>query len=297
VEQQNRKHELAQQGTAQRQDSPAGNPSSVRASLTYTLHLPEKLIYLITEMGEDEDSPEYHKWYDVHDVTIENARSGLKDLSLDREGFVLRQAQTAVTDFYDNAQVRDRYEGEVKDLIEDITGADEVVVFDHTIRVESDRLRRERHVREIVNLVHNDYTVRSGPQRVRDLLGDEKAEEYLAGRFAIFNLWRSIAGTVFSTPLALCEAQSVKPEDWVEAGLDYGDRMGEIYNTAYNPDHRWRYFPAMTADEVLVFKNFDSATDGRARFTPHTAFVDPTSPPDAPPRESIETRALAFFSS
>ncbi len=64
---------------------------------------------------------------------------------------------------------------------------------------------------------------------------------------------------------------------------------------AYNPGHRWFYFPEMRRNEALVFKCYDSATDSRARFTAHTAFNDPTSPPDAAPRESIETRTLAFF--
>jgi hypothetical protein len=30
---------------------------------------------------------------------------------------------------------------------------------------------------------------------------------------------------------------------------------------------------------------------------PHTAFEDPTTPPDVLPRESIELRALVFFGS
>ena len=47
----------------------------------------------------------------------------------------------------------------------------------------------------------------------------------------------------------------------------------------------------------LLLKCFDSNTDGRARFAPHTAFVDPTTPPDAPPRESIELRTLVFHAS
>jgi hypothetical protein len=51
----------------------------------------------------------------------------------------------------------------------------------------------------------------------------------------------------------------------------------------------------MRRDEALVFKVYDSAKDGRARFTAHTSFDDPTTPPGAPPRQSIEARALAFF--
>jgi hypothetical protein len=50
----------------------------------------------------------------------------------------------------------------------------------------------------------------------------------------------------------------------------------------------------MQPDEALLLKCFDSATDGRARFAPHTAFEDPTAPSDALPRESIEIRTLVF---
>lgn len=268
---------------------------SVVAPLTYTLKKPEKLIYLITEMGEDEDSPEYRKWYVSHDMAIHDIRPGLSDLSLDREGFVLLNAKTGVKDFYDEKEVEAVYNPEVEKLVMATTGADKVQVFDHTIRVSSDEARRERQVREIVDLVHVDYTDDSGPQRVRDLMSEDEAAQHLETRFAIINLWRSIAGTVQSSPLAMCDARSVRDEDWVPCGLDYGDRMGEIYNVAHNADHRWCYAPNMTADEVLLFKNYDSAKDGRARYAPHTAFADPTTPDGAPFRESIETRVLAFF--
>jgi hypothetical protein len=51
----------------------------------------------------------------------------------------------------------------------------------------------------------------------------------------------------------------------------------------------------MRREEAYVFKVYDSVRDGRVRFTAHTAFKDPTSRSDAPPRESIEIRTLAFF--
>jgi hypothetical protein len=50
----------------------------------------------------------------------------------------------------------------------------------------------------------------------------------------------------------------------------------------------------MQSDEALLLKCFDSETDGRARFMPHTAFEDPTVPANVPPRESIELRTLVF---
>jgi len=127
------------------------------------------------------------------------------------------------------------------------------------------------------------------------MLGPEEAERRLKHRFAFFNLWRPIVGPVLSVPLTICDARTMTPADWVVADLVYTDRVGEIYNVAHSPGQRWCYFPRMTTDEVLLFKCFDSATHDRARFTAYTAFDDPATWPGAPPRESIETRVVAFF--
>ena len=265
------------------------------AVITFTVHRPERLAYIMAEMGGDEDAPEYHAWYADHRMTIRDGRPVADAFSLDREGFVLLKRPTAVADFYDEG-FRGTYDPEVEALVKQQTGAARVVVFDHTIRVQSDDKRREKKVRETVKLAHNDYTEKSGPQRVRDILGDDaEAERRLAGRYAFFNLWRPVVGPVLSVPLAMCDARSVAPQDWVIAELVYTDRVGEIYNLAWSEGQRWWYFPRMTTDEVLLFKCFDSARDGRSRFTPHSAFDDPTTPADAPPRESIETRVVAFF--
>jgi hypothetical protein len=128
---------------------------------------------------------------------------------------------------------------------------------------------------------------------VRDFLG-EQADELLKGRVQIINLWRPIRGPLRDAPLAVCDAQSVAPDDLVPSDLVYQDRVGETYAVRYNPDHRWFYVPEMQADEALLLKCFDSETDGRARFMPHTAFQDPTAPAGILPRESIELRTMVF---
>lgn len=142
--------------------------------------------------------------------------------------------------------------------------------------------------------VHNDYTAWSAPQRVRDLMGAE-AEELLKHRFAIINLWRPIRGPLLESPLTLCDAESISEEDLVAGDLKYPDRTGETYSVTYNPNQRYYYFPKMQAEEVVLIRCYDSARQGAARFSAHTGFDDPTSPPDAPPRESIEVRTLVFF--
>jgi hypothetical protein len=230
--------------------------------------------------------------YGAFRVRVHDARPIAGRLDLDREGFVLARHDTAVLDFYDEAELRDVYYKEVEQLVMAQTGATKVVIFDHTIRVAERAVARG--LRAPVQLVHNDYTEKSGPQRVRDLLGDE-APSRLRRRFAEYNVWRPIAGPVRMMPLALVDAASIAPGDLVTADLVYRDRTGEIYHGLYNPDHRWFYFPEMKRDEAVLIKCYDSRTDGRARFSLHSAFDDPTTPQDAPPRESIEVRSFAFF--
>jgi len=152
---------------------------------------------------------------------------------------------------------------------------------------------RERDAQGPVRYAHNDYTERSGPQRVRDLLGGE-AERVLRGRFAVINVWKPIRGPVEQAPLAVCDARTIRAEDFVPTDLRYRDRTGEIYSLRWSPTHAWFYFSRMAADEALLLKCFDSAP-ARARFTAHSAFDDPGARPDAPVRESIEVRTLAFF--
>lgn len=268
---------------------------TVETALTYTTDTGVKMAYQITEASEGEDDPLIRERYVVHPVSVHDVRPFTNALSLDREGFVLRRSASAVSDFFDTAEVSAIYNPEIERLVKQETGAEKVVIFDHTIRVQSDDKRHAMKAREIVNLAHNDYTVKSGPQRVRDQLEPDEAEQRLQSRFAIYNLWRSIAGTVQSAPLTICDARSVANDDWVLCDLVYSDRVGEIYNLAHNVDHRWCYFPNMEADEVMMFKSYESMDDGRARFTPHTSFIDPSTPDGASPRESIETRVLAFF--
>ena len=190
-------------------------------------------------------------------------------------------------------EVRRVYYPEVERMVREFTGAVKVHVFDHNVRSRPMAQRHENGAQEPVKVAHNDYTLKSGPQRVRDLMADE-ADALLKNRFAVINVWRPIRGPVQESPLAVCDAQSMVQDDFVKHVLKYRDRDGEVYSVAFNPNHRWYYVPNQQKEEVLLLKCYDS--DGRrARFTAHSAFEDPTSPPDAAPRESVEVRTLVFF--
>jgi hypothetical protein len=231
-------------------------------------------------------------------VAVYDARGHVHAFSLDREGFSFLQHQSAVRDFADDDEVRRIYYPEVERLITAQTGAARVVIFDHTVRqrVRAAQDRAPGTPRQPATRVHVDQTAKSGPQRVRDIMGAE-AETLLKGRAQIINLWRPIRGPLRDAPLAMADARSVAAADLVPSDLIYRDRVGEIYTVKYNPDQQWFYLSGMQPTEALLIKCFDSATDGRARFAPHTAFNDPTAPADILPRESIEVRTLVFHPS
>jgi hypothetical protein len=231
---------------------------------------------------------------DPRKVVIHDGRPHVAEFTLDRDGFRFLRHDTKVRDFLDEDEVRRVYYPEMERLVKVESGASRVVIFDHTLRTADDEVREARKIREPVRRVHNDYTEWSAPQRVRDLLPDE-ADKLLERRFAIVQVWRPIRHPVETLPLAICDARSVSPEDFVISERRYPNRVGQTYAIKYNPRHRWYWFPRMRRDEALVFKVYDSLKDGRARWTAHTAFDDPTAPPDARPRESIEIRTLAFF--
>lgn len=265
---------------------------SVDAALRYLVKTGRKPRTYIGRAGES--STEREAEFQEHVMTIRNGRMGQVERRLDREGFVFTPHETKVKSFFDDDEIKSVYDAETAELVKRFSGASRVHVFDHTLRVASDETRAEKKLREPVRVVHNDYTEKSGPQRVRDLLPDE-ADALLQRRFAVVQVWRPIRQPVQELPLAICDAQSIAADDLVPTDLVYQDRVGEVLQIAHNPDHRWFYFPEMERNEALVFKCYDSMNDGRARFSAHSAFDDPTSPPGAPPRESIETRTLAFF--
>jgi hypothetical protein len=267
----------------------------MQADITYTRDTGEKLVN--ETFGPNNIRRRMTGMEERHRMEIANGREA-RDLALDANGFVLVEHRTAMRNFHDPDELKRVYYPEVEALVRRISGASRVVVFDHTLRSGSEQEREERLLREPVLSAHNDYTEWSGPQRVRDLMGPE-ADELLERRFAIIQVWRAAydnaADPIRSNPLAMADARSVATDDLLVAERRYPNRVGQTYRLKYSARHRWFYFPEMRRDEAIVFKVYDSAKDGRARFTPHTSFDDPSTPPGAPPRQSIEARTLAFF--
>jgi hypothetical protein len=266
---------------------------SIRANLNYIVDngVPPVVYVDWPEMEPKATPPQY----ELHEVEIRNGRLLHDRLELDIHGFAFVEHDTKVEDFADPSERKAVYDREIANLIKHCSGACEVVVFDHTIRVGDSRTRTAINARAPVKGVHNDYTERSAPRRLREILGGAEAERRLDQRFAIIQVWRPIRRKVLVDPLAICDARSIPHEGFIALQRRYPDRTAEVYHIAYNPRHIWYYFPEMERHEALVFKVFDSDATGSARFTAHTAFDDPGTPADAWPRESIETRTFAFF--
>ncbi|KAH8822924.1 hypothetical protein DL96DRAFT_1619868 [Flagelloscypha sp. PMI_526] len=230
----------------------------------------------------------------THNVSIEDWR-GNKDIALDTTGFQV--VSDKPTQFIKNGEVDvDNYYKESIELIKEATGASRVELFDHTIRRRRPNILEDTpDKRQPVYNAHVDQTPFSATQRVHRHLPVADVPSLLSKRFQIINLWRPISNPAWDRPLALCDFRSVNPDrDVVPVQLLYPDREGQTYSVRYNPNQRWGYFRGITPDEFVLIKCFDSKRDV-ALFTPHTAFIDPSTPKDAPLRESIELRALVFY--
>jgi len=233
-----------------------------------------------------------------HDVEIENIRGREDTVSLDTAGFGYYKGAAKHAAFANEEEIKKEYYPESIELVKKLTGASRVVPFDHTIR-----RRRPGEIddgpdkRQPVPRVHVDQTESSAVARVHRHLPESDAPKLLSKRFQIINLWRPIGRPAYDWPLALCDFRSIdRKEDLVPTKLRYPDRDGETFGVKYNSGHKWKYVRGMTPDEFVLIKCFDSQEDGKtAILTPHTAFQDPSTPPDAPLRESIELRLLVFY--
>lgn len=266
----------------------------VRATLNYSVDngIPPDYYFYEPDPGVKLNPP----GTDLKEVEIHDAWSKRHSISLDREGFELHEFDPSFKDFDDDGLIKRVFYQQVDAFVKAHTGAKRVEIFDHTIRkrLPADLKQQTEVKRPAVLLVHSDYTVKSGPQRVRDIV-PEDAEQLLQGRVAFYNVWKPLYSTVEELPLAMCDATTSEPQDMLRMDLKYLDRTGEIYVMRYSPNHRWMYFPRMEAHHALMLKTYDSATDGRCRFMGHSAFEHPETPVGATKRESIEVRTMAFF--
>ncbi|KAI1449810.1 hypothetical protein F5Y02DRAFT_413489 [Annulohypoxylon stygium] len=262
-----------------------------------------------------------------HKRSVNNLRGHESEFSTDNSGFAVYKEPASEKAFTDDAAIRGGYYQETEDLLKKrIPGIKKVVIFDHTIR-----RRTPEAARAPVQQVHVDQTPGATEVRVRRHVPAGEADELLKGRFQIINVWRPIENPASDFPLAVIDWRTTKPDDFVPVDLLYPKRedfatdkddrgkemrpdeskwystdgyevRGETMSVAPNTAHKFYYQKDMTPDEVLLLKCYDSWGEGQpegkegiAVGTPHTAFIDPQTPQDAPGRQSIEVRCLVFY--
>ena len=262
---------------------------------------------------------------------VENIRGHESNFSTDTAGFAVYNYPAKEKDFIDDIAIRQGYYKEVELMLrEKLAGIKKIVIFDHTIR-----RREKSSPRQPVQQVHVDQTPEAAAARVRRHLPADEVDELLNARFQIINVWRPIENPASDFPLAVVDWRTTSPHDLIAVDLLYPKRAtnggssaddddgtgmevlpdpksqdstegyevkGETYIVAPNETHKFYYVKDMTPDEIMLIKCFDShghslpnGVKGIARYTPHTAFVDPETPEDAPGRQSIEVRCLVFY--
>lgn len=239
--------------------------------------------------GWIEANGKYSFGMEDHDVVVRNARKA--DTAWETHGFSLEHHPVDI-DWSDRTDFEARYYPSVCELVKRVSGADEVFAFLGIWRGGDDVKGGGPALS-----AHVDFN----PAAVRDWIGKvapDRADELRGKRLVNINVWRGTR-PVENYPLAVCDARSVERSDFLQVSLGkpeggFRDGMPAGLNMAWNPRHEWYYFPDMQPDEALVFRLCDTA-DPDWKFTGHTAFEDPTSRADAPPRESFEVRTIAVF--
>lgn len=232
------------------------------------------------------------------EVSIEDARQWPTPPTLDVEGFSLVQHHTAVVDFRDEVEVQRVHFDEIRTLLLQLTGADEVAISGRAILRFGERsntsgaLDNSRPAR----MVHIDVSDKTAAEfRARAAANDPRP----VLRSAQYNIWRVLTPPPQDVPLAVCDARSLAAEDLIPADAMF-DVNGQIVMSfeallvRHNPAQRWAYFSGMSREEALVFKTHDSDL-AKAHHVPHGAFDDPTCPADAVPRGSVEMRGAAYW--
>lgn len=270
----------------------------VQAEVEFLARRSERPIYYASSAGRNAahqiDQPMNIVAVEVDDARSRDDAGAPRELGQHPSGFDLLPYETRVDNFLDSRQVESIYEPEILEFLKRVTGGYRVHIFDHTLRASDPGLREQKNLREPATLVHNDYTPNSGFVCLRENLGDE-AEELAKGRFQIVNVWRPLTDPVEDYPLALVDARSLTADQLVDTERRAPNHVGEIQLALHAPQQRWFYYSAMRPAEVLLFKTFDSIDGGRQPCSIHTAIHLPSAPPDAKPRESVETRAFIFY--
>jgi hypothetical protein len=279
---------MSAQSTLSATESTREHPKQIRATIRYVVKGEKTIFY-----PSDRDKSYWPA--EDHEMTLTDMRPFQQELTIARNGFALLNHTTGVKNFFDPAEVTNVFAPEVIELAKKLNGAVHAIAFGPVPRSDDPKITQSRAP---AFGAHVDYGRETVMEQVRLAMGAKEAEPWLKKRLVLMNFWRPIT-TVHRTPLALCDASTVLPSDLndseIRGGLDDPNRPPLFgFNLSYNPNHRWYYVPKMRPDEVFAFKLYDSDPQ-RPQWTGHTAFADPDSTEDSPPRQSMEIRTVSFI--
>lgn len=220
------------------------------------------------------------------DVGLSDVRNADVEVRFKTDAVEFFTRPSAVGDF-NRDDWQSTYDRELTNLLTEKFGVRDVIVFDHTIRVDDPDATRKP-----ARNVHSDYSEDGAKKRLVDLLGVEQAEEWSEGHFAFINVWRPVDHPINSAPLGFVRPSSVHAEDWILLDLIYPDRKGQIMGLVGRTGHDWVYQSKMTPDEVAVFNIYDNR--GLPSIA-HSALDFVEDPSVKTIRKSIESRTLARY--
>jgi len=273
--------------------APAAELRSVLARINYIRPIAERLHIDVRNFSRT------NMQFTPHDVRIRDARVIEDRLSFDREGFMLAEHRSAVAGSRDLQLLGRDYHAEMAALLKTLAGARDVLPQRTGLLIRFGERSTEQGSAKPARFAHLDYTKEWAHRFVTLVTMWEHAKLEAYRRFAIYQTWRATSTPPQDNTLAICDGHTVTNDDTIEFDVTIGpeDVPGNTFVSRvckYNAVHEWYYFSNLTRDEVVIFKAFDSAAPDRANAL-HTAFDDPTAPPDAVPRASVEARFVAFF--
>lgn len=221
------------------------------ARVNYHVHKPERQAFELDAGGIVGNliSPELLPT----DVNVLDIRQEDTAVSFAKDAVAFAEFPTSVVSFGDGSSWQDTYDAELTTLLKEQLGAKDILIFDHTVRIDDPDA-----IRKPARNVHSDYSEEGARQRLIDLLGEETAKVWSKGHFAFINVWRPVDDPINSAPLGFVRPSSVDPGDWVLLDLIYPDRKGQILGLVGNPGHQWLYQSKMRPDEVAFFNIYDN---------------------------------------
>lgn len=188
------------------------NLENVRSELNYldsSITKPEYFLYKLASGTQPRPPKPDKKVLPIYDL-----RGHTNNATLDNNGFEFVTHPLPMLDYFDQSAVQKDYYSQCCQYVAQTMGASHVHAFDHNIRDKTLADLKQSNVFPPVRFIHNDYTEKSAPVRIREIMG-EKSEKLIQGRYAFVNVWRPLKGPVTDEPLTVCDAQTIKQSNLI----------------------------------------------------------------------------------